>query len=134
MSGLLSVVNSTEYKGFTIKEWSIVQFAKLSPVLTAVAKDYETQDVQFSSFSEALSGAAEDGTLGLTKSAMAFLAPLTERAPEILKISLGVTQEKLEAMSFSDGVVLLLLTMKINLEHISGFFVSLAEERNNAAN
>lgn len=130
MDGLLSLVNAVEYKGFKIKEWNIVQFAKLSPVLSAIAKDYESLSINYTEFSDVLSKAADGSKMGLTKSALSFLAPLVERAPEVLKISLGITQEKVEELSFSEGTVLLLLIYKTNLEHISGFFAGLttAEE------
>lgn len=123
--GLLSLVNAVEYNGYKIKEWNIVQFAKLSTTLTEIAKEYETQGVSYPDLDTLLGSVAQDGALGLSKAAMAFLNPILKRSEEILKISLGVPKEKLEEMGFTDGTILVLLIIKTNLVHLSSFFASL---------
>lgn len=124
-SGLMSLINRVEYNGFKIKEWSIVQFAKLTPVLSEIAEEYDKKDIQFSSFAEVLENASAEGALGLSKSALTFLSPVLSKSKEILKVSLNITDEQVEQIPFSDGLVLVLLSLKINMEHLSSFFVSL---------
>jgi hypothetical protein len=123
--GLMSLVNSTEYKGYKIKEWSISQFARLTPCLSAIADEYGKKNIQFSDLSDILTATESEGTLGLSKAAMTMLSPMLSRSEDLLRISLGVTSAQLEELPFSDGIVLVLLIMKTNMSHLSNFFLSL---------
>lgn len=125
MEGIMSLVNVTEYAGYTLKEWNIVQFSKLSSVLAEVAREYKSKNLSFESFSDALSNTASNGMLDLSESVLSALEPFTKHAPQIISISCGVKIEKLEDMPFTDGVVLILLILKMNMEHLGRFFTSL---------
>jgi len=123
MQGIMSLVNAVEFKGYKIKEWNIVQFSKLSPALSTIANEYKTRNIEFPELSDILSETSD--TLSLTSSALTFLSPILVHAPEILRVSLGITPEKLEELSFSEGSILLLLILKANMEHVSSFFGAL---------
>jgi len=125
MDSLMSLVTATEYKGYKIREWSIVQFAKLTPILTSIVKHFKEQNISFEDFSGALNTEEGGGMLAFSNSAMELLGPVLEKSPEILKITLGMKPEEIENLSFSDGAVLTLLVLKTNLEHMTSFFGAL---------
>jgi len=127
-SGIMSLINRVEYNGYQIKEWSIVQFAKLTPVLSEIAEAYEKKNIEFSAFSEMLENASGSSPLGLSKTALTFLAPVIEKSKEILMVSLKIKEDEVDQLVFSDGLVLVLLILKMNMEHISNFFVGLVRK------
>jgi len=130
MEGIMSLVNVTEYAGFTIKEWNIVQFSKLSSVLAEVARDYKEKNLSWDSFSTALSTTSEGGMLELSQSVLDVLEPFTKHAPILIGVSCNAKPEQLEKISWTDGLVLLLLVLKFNMEHLSRFFVGLVGKTN----
>jgi hypothetical protein len=130
MDGIMSLINSTEYAGFTIKEWNIVQFSRLSSVLSEVAREYKSKNLSWDSFSAALSTTSENGMLNLSQNVLDVLEPFTKHAPTILTISCKASVEQLEKIAFTDGIVLLLLVLKFNMEHLSRFFVNLVGTTN----
>lgn len=125
MDGTMSLINVTEYAGFQIKEWNIVQFSKLSSVLSEVAREYKAKNLSWDSFSTALSSTAENGMLDLSQSVLDVLEPFTKHAPVILGVSCNAKPDQLEKITWTDGLVLLLLVLKFNMEHLSRFFVNL---------
>ena len=125
MDGIMSLMNMTEYAGFQVKEWNIVQFSKLSSILVEVAKEYKAKDISWENFSAAISDTAGTGMLEMSESVLQVLEPFTRHAPTILAVSCKVSQEQLEKILFTDGLVLLLLVLKFNMEHLGRFFVSL---------
>lgn len=125
MEGLLSLINATEYEGLTIKEWNIVQFSKLSRVLTNIAKEFKDKNVQWQGFSETLARAEGAGVADISGDVLQFLAPFIEQAPVILCVSCNVDAKKLESLTYTDGVVAIMLVLKANLEHLNRFFVKL---------
>jgi len=127
MEGLMSLINATEYAGHTVREWNIVQFSKLSSALLQIATEYDKRNISFADLSSVLSMPDVSGTQSLPVSVLKLLEPLLEYTALILAVSLKVSQDKLEALNYTDGLVLLLLVMKVNLEHLSGFFGKLAE-------
>lgn len=133
MEGLLSLINATEYAGFTVREWNIVQFSKLAGILTAIAKEYESRQVSFDELVNAFDSVKTDGVslsaLQVPKSLLAVLEPILSHSNTLLCVSLNTTSDKLEKVSFTDGLVLLLLVLKINMEHLSSFFGRLVEEK-----
>lgn len=134
MEGLMALINSTEYAGFTIKEWNIVQFSKLAGILTAIAKEYETREVSFDALVEAFSAVDADGVkasaLQVPKSLLKIMEPLITHSTPLLCVSLNTTSDKLEKVEFTEGIVLLLLVLKKNMEHLSGFFARLVADKN----
>lgn len=130
MDGIMSLINVTEYAGFQIKEWNIVQFSKLSSILAEVARDYKAKNLSWDNFSTALAGTSENGMLELSQSVLDVLEPFTKHAPVILGVSCSAKPEQLEKISWTDGLVLLLLVLKFNMEHLSRFFVSLVGKTN----
>jgi len=130
--GLMALVNSVEYNNYKIREWNITQFAKLTNTLGAIAEEYEKKQIKFVELSDLLEATAQDGALGLSKSALTFLSPILSRSEDILRVSLGLTPVQLEEIKFSDGVVLVLLILKTNLSHLSNFFLSLVESHSPA--
>ena len=120
MDGLLSLVNSTEYAGLTIKEWNIVQFSKLSRVLAAVVKEYKERNIGWTNFSSILENS--DGMAGMSSDLLEFIGPFLEYAPAIITISCNVDQKRLEDVKYTDGTVLVFLILKANLEHLNSFF------------
>lgn len=132
MDSLLSLVNATEYKGHKIREWNIVQFARLTPILTGIVKQFKEKQISFEQFSGALSETDGAGMMNFSSSALDFLAPVLEKSPEILKLGLNLKQEQVEELSFSDGAVLTLLTLKVNLEHMTSFFGALVAKQEEA--
>ena len=129
MDSLMSLVTATEYKGYKVREWSIVQFAKLTPVLSGIVKHFKEKNISFEDFSGALDTTEGSGMLAFSSSAMELLGPVLVQSPEILKISLGLKPEEVEKLSFSDGTVLTLLSLKINLEHMTSFFGALVAKQ-----
>ena len=132
MEGLMSLVSSTEYAGFKVKEWSIVQFSKIAPVLSEVAREYKEKNLSWDSFSALIENASEDGMLSMSQSVLEVLEPFTKHAPLILGVSCGANAERLEALSWTDGLVLLMLVLKTNMEHLTRFFVNLTAKPANA--
>lgn len=130
MEGIMSLINTTEYAGFTIKEWNIVQFSKLSSVLADVAREYKAKNLSWDNFSTALGATAQGGMLDLSQNVLDVLEPFTKHAPMILTISCKASVEQIEKISFTEGIVLLLLVLKFNMEHLSRFFVSLVGKTN----
>ena len=121
----MSLINATEYAGFQVKEWNIVQFSKLSSILSEVAKEYKARNLSWENFSSALSETSTGGMLDVSESVLAVLEPFTKHAVLILTVSCKASVEQLEKISYTDGLVLLLLVLKFNMEHLSRFFVSL---------
>lgn len=130
MDGIMSLLNTTEYAGFHVKEWNIVQFSKLSAILVEVAKEYKARDLSWENFSLTLSETAGTGMLEMSENVLQMLEPFTRHAPTILMVSCKATMEQVESMSFTDGLVLLLLILKFNMEHLGRFFVSLVGKTN----
>ena len=130
MEGIMSLLNTTEYAGFQVKEWNIVQFSKLANVLSEVAKEYKARNISWDNFSVALSATANSGMLDLSQSVLDVIDPFLKHATTILTVSCKTTVEQLEKISFTEGIVLLLLIMKFNMEHLSRFFVSLVGTTN----
>lgn len=127
MEGLMSLINATEYAGFTVREWNIVQFSKLSGAMLKIATEYDARNIAFTDLSSVLSSVDVAGGKSLPVSVLSLLEPLIEHSTLILSVSLKTTQERLEALTYTDGLVLLLLVMKVNLEHLSGFFGKLVK-------
>jgi hypothetical protein len=125
MDGLMSLLAQTEYQGLVIKEWNIVQFSKLTRVLQAIAKEYKEKNVAWEGFSEILVKADGAGIAGISNSMLEFLSPFVEHAPLILGISCNVDEKKLNTLSYTDGIIVLLLVLKANLEHLNNFFVKI---------
>ncbi len=121
----MSLLNTTEYAGLTIKEWNIVQFSKLSAVLSDIAKEYKARNLSWETFSGVLSTASANGMLDLSSNVMDLLEPFTKHAPTILAISCGADGKKLDSLSFTDGIIATMLVMKANMEHLNRFFVKL---------
>jgi hypothetical protein len=121
-AGLFSLLQATEFEGLVIKEWNIVQFAKLSRVLTAIAKEYKNQNVQWEGFSAILGKAESEGMAALSENFLEFLTPFVEHATTILTVSCNCDVKKLESLSYTSGVIALMLVLKTNLEHLNGFF------------
>jgi hypothetical protein len=130
MDGLMSLVESTDYAGFKIKEWNIVQFSKLSGVLSEIAKEFKDRDLAWSQFSEILNSASESGMLDLSHSALDLVEPFIKRAPLLIGISCNADAAALEKLSYTDGLVLIMLVMKCNMEHLSRFFGKLGQPIN----
>lgn len=130
MEGIMSLISATEYAGFQIKEWNIVQFSKLSAVLSEVAREYKAKNLSWDSFSTALSSTSESGMLELSQNVLDVLEPFTKHAPLILGVSCNAKPDQLEKISWTDGLVILLLVLKFNMEHLSRFFVSLVGKTN----
>ncbi len=125
MDGLMSLISSTEFAGFKVKEWNIVQFSKLSAVVLEIANEYKAKNLSWEDFSQSLSVNTDGGVLNISQSVLDMLQPFMQRAPLILSISCKVSVEELEKLSYTDGIVLLLLVLKVNMEHLSRFFVQL---------
>jgi len=130
MEGIMSLVNATEYAGLQIKEWNIVQFSKLSSILAEVAREYKGKDLSWDKFSLALSETSGSGMLDLSQGIMDVLEPFTKHAPTILCVSCNVKADRLENMAFTEGIVALLLILKMNMEHLTRFFSSLTGTTN----
>lgn len=128
MDGLLSIMSVTEYNGYKVKEWNIVQFSKLSGVINAIAKKYIELNLSWDKFSDTLSKASDTGLLGVSTGLMDALQPFLEYSPALLSVSCGVTEKQLEDMKFTDGVILTMLVIKANMEHLNGFFANLAAQ------
>ena len=126
MEGLLSLMSVTEYAGYKVKEWNIVQFSKLSGVISQIAKKYFESNISWENFSETLKETDNKGMLGVSTNLMDALQPFLEYSPAILSVSCGITEKQLEAMKFTDGVILTMLVIKANMEHLNGFFANLA--------
>lgn len=129
MEGLLSLINATEYAGFTVREWNIVQFSKLAGILSTVAKEYETRQISFDELSNAFKSVEGRSIMQVPKSLLAIMEPLMTHSNTILCVSLNTTSDKLEKVNFTDGIVLLLLVLKVNMEHLSSFFAQLVAEK-----
>lgn len=127
MEGLMSLINATEYAGYTVREWNIVQFSKLSSALLKIATEYDKRGVAFSDLSSILTSVDLTGGASLPVSVLNLLEPLLEHSTLILSVSLKANYEQLEALNYTSGLVLLLLVLKVNLEHLSGFFGKLVE-------
>lgn len=132
MEGLFSLLSVSEYQGHKVKEWSIVQFSKLGPVLSAIAKEYQESKMDWSKFASAIQGSSENGMLDMTTGMLDTLQPFVKNAPVILSVSCGMTSAQLDDMKYTDGIVLLLLVLKTNIEHLNGFFVKLAAQKTEA--
>jgi len=128
MDGLLSLMSITEYAGYKVKEWNIVQFSKLTGVITAIAKQYAASNISWDAFSETLQQTDTKGMLSVSTSLMDALQPFLEHSPAILSVSCGITEKQLEELKFTDGAILTLLVIKTNMEHLNGFFGSLAAQ------
>ena len=128
MEGLLSLLTVSEFNGYKIKEWNIIQFSKLSAILSSIAKEYQESNIDWSIFSGALQSAEGAGMLSMSSKMMDSIQPFMKHAPQILSVSCGVTEKQLEEMKYTDGIVLVLLVMKTNLEHLTGFFGRLAAQ------
>lgn len=128
MDGLMSLLAVSEFNGYKIKEWNIVQFSKLSGLLSTIAKQYQESNIDWSLFSGALSSTENTGMLTLSSKMMDSIQPFVQYAPQILSVSCGISEKQLEEMKYTDGVVLVLLVMKVNLEHLNGFFGKLAAQ------
>lgn len=126
MDGLMSLISAQEFQGFKIKEWNIIQFSKLSGVLASIAREYRDKNVSFEQFTEALSGAS---MVNLSTAALDIMEPFLKHAALILQVSVGADQKRLEEVSYTDGLIVLILVLKANLEHMTGFFTKLAGER-----
>jgi hypothetical protein len=122
MEGLLSLVNSTEYAGITVKEWNIIQFSKLSRVLSLVVKEYKDKNIAWEGFSNIIGNSDGGSFAGISTELLNFLSPFLEHAPAIITISCNIDHKKLETINYTDGVVLIFLILKTNLEHLNGFF------------
>jgi hypothetical protein len=133
MEGLMSLVAATEFAGLKVKEWNIVQFSKLSSLLNDIVKEYKDQGIGFEQFSTLLQGASETGMMEISQSVLNMLSPFAKRAPQLICVSCNVEQSKLDDLSFTDGIVVVLLILKANMEHLNRFFVSLAAKPNSAA-
>lgn len=129
MEGLFSLLSVSEYQGYKVKEWSIVQFSKLGPVLSAIAKEYQESKMDWSKFASAIQGSSESGMLDMTTGMLDTLQPFVKHAPIILSVSCGMNASQLDEMKYTDGIVLLLLVLKTNIEHLNGFFVKLAAQK-----
>jgi len=125
MDGLMSLLAQSEYQGLVIKEWNIVQFSKLTRVLQAIAKEYKEKNIAWEGFSEILGKADGNGIAGISTSMLEFLSPFVEQAPLIIGISCNADAKKVETLSYTDGIIVLVLLLKANLEHLNGFFVKL---------
>lgn len=130
MEGLMSLVESTDYAGFKVKEWNIVQFSKLSSALSEIAKEFKDRDLAWSQFSEIIGNASQSGMLDLSHSALDLVEPFIKRAPLLIGVSCNADAAMLEKMSYTDGLVLIMLIMKCNMEHLSRFFVKLGQPVN----
>lgn len=128
MEGLMSLISVQEFAGFKVKEWNIVQFSKLSTTISAIAKEYKQNNVSWDVFSGALSDKDKPDAnfLDMSTGLLDLLEPFTRHAPLILQVSCGVDQKKLEELSYTDGIILLILVLKVNLEHLTSFFARLA--------
>jgi hypothetical protein len=129
MEGLLSLLESVEFEGLVIKEWNIVQFSKLSRVMTIISKEYASKNISWDEFAKTLSST---NMMSLGQGVMEFLAPFIEHAPAIITISCNVDQKFIEKMPYTQGLVAVLLIMKANLQHLNGFFGTLAAKTSSA--
>jgi hypothetical protein len=130
MEGILSLLEATEYEGLTIKEWNIVQFSKLSRIIAAIAKDYTNRGISWADFSKAL--VETDAMVNVGHNLVEFLAPFLEHAPAIITISCNVDQKFVDKLPYTKGIVAVLLIMKTNLMHLSGFFGTLTAKASSA--
>ncbi len=128
MDGLMSLVTATEFAGLKIKEWNIVQFSKLSGLLNEIAKEYKDRSVSWDSFSSIFANASPDGMLNMSQSVLDLIEPFTKRAPQLIGISCGVDAKSLEEMPFTDGLIVVMLIMKTNMEHLNRFFVRISAQ------
>jgi hypothetical protein len=126
MDGIFALFSGTEYNGIKVKEWNIVQFSKLGGVLSAVAKEYQTTQADWNSFSAILEESDSSSMLDKTNGLLTSIQPFVTHAPAILSVSCNLTETQLQDMKYTDGIVLLLLVLKANLEHLNGFFGKLA--------
>ena len=133
MDGLMSLVSATEFAGLKIKEWNIVQFSKLSGLLNEIAKEYKDRNVAWDSFSSIFANASTDGMLNMSQSVLDLIEPFTKRAPQLISISCGVDAKTLEEMPFTDGLIVIMLIMKTNMEHLNRFFVRISAQPTVAA-
>jgi len=122
MDGLFSLLNATEYQGLVIKEWNIVQFSKLTRVLQVIAKEYKDKNIGWEGFSETLVKADGSGIAGVSTQMLEFLSPFVEQAPLLIKVSCNADDKKMETLSYTDGIIILVLILKSNLEHLNSFF------------
>ena len=129
MDGLIALLNSTEYAGLTVKEWSIVQFSKLSPIIGEIAREYKARNISWDSFSSLVDNAGMDMSTQLIEA----LEPFTRHATEILVVSCRTDVKVLEKINYTDGLILLMLVLKMNMAHLTRFFGSLAAPTNPAA-
>ena len=125
MEGLMSLLAQTEYQGLVIKEWNIVQFSKLTRTLQAIAKEYKEKNIAWEGFSETLVKVDGSGIAGISSQMLEFLTPFVEHAPTILTVSCNTDEKKLSTLSYTDGIVVLMLVLKANLEHLNNFFVKI---------
>jgi hypothetical protein len=58
----------------------------------------------------------------LSENFLEFLTPFVEHATTILTVSCNCDVKKLESLSYTSGVIALMLVLKTNLEHLNGFF------------
>jgi len=133
MDGLMSLINVSEYAGHQIKEWNIVQFSRLSSVLSAIAKEYKDANISWAAFANSLKSTEETRMLEISHSMLDSLTPFLKHAPALIAVSCNVKEKDLEDIKYTDGLVLTLLIMKKNLEHLNSFFVTLVAQSSGAA-
>ena len=133
MDGLMSLVSATEFAGLKIKEWNIVQFSKLSSLLNEIAKEYKDRDLSWDSFSSVFANASTEGMLNMSQNVLDLIEPFTKRAPQLISVSCNVEAKTLEEMPFTDGLIVVMLIMKTNMEHLNRFFVRISAQQPAAA-
>lgn len=112
LDGIASFISTSEVHGFRVKEWSIVQFHKLQPIILKVVKDLISK------------GYTKDNVMDKIQENPQEL--LEAAGPYILEIILiscpGKTPNDLEELSFVHGAELLFAIIRANIMHVTDFF------------
>lgn len=121
IDGLLSLVSEMEVGEYKIKEWSIVQFSRLYPILSSIGQAYIKQGLTWDQFVSLLNSVDTTNSATLLDA----LNPVVPHIPALLQESLRLKPDEMEKIDFTKGVMLTLLVLKANAEHLTRFFESM---------
>lgn len=114
VSAIANLLDNPIVDGYEIKEWSIKQFSSLYPVLKSVVISLQEQGLTF-----------DNAENFLEKNYMVIVDSCVPVLPELLTVSLNLTEKQIEEMPATKGSMLGLAVLQKNTEHLVSFLAQI---------
>ena len=114
VSGIAALIDTPVIEGYEIKEWNIRNFSHLYPYLKVVVTECQKHGATIDNMDEFL-----DKDFGI------IIDAIVPVLPEILALSLNLTQEQADEIPAAKAGVLTMAILKRNTEHLTSFLAQI---------